>query len=225
MKKLALLTLSALIPLSAHATLQEALYVREFVGGLNLKKVADCEQRYNEMCKTNSGSAISRLTKQRACSANLMAKDKECLQASRIRQLSYAPPTQMKRFGDIAVFDVTSLADGVDSYYMVDKKGNFIAMNTHLDLTSNETFKKLKDKYPEATLTGFLYWTKLHENLFPKVYSMPDKTKRLVFKQEVRNGYFVAGEKIGVAHVAYDFDKSGNYMGAKLLKLDEISQG
>ena len=151
-----------------------------------------------------------------------MASDKQCVQASRLRQLSTLPPSKLRKYGNVSVLDVTSFKNGNDNLYMVDENGLFIALTTDLNFSKNETFQKLQKKYKHLTLTAYPYMKRSGQNIFPDVYTLPNKNKRMVFKQELRNSYFAASSIVGVADVAYEFSPKGVYMGAMVLKVKEV---
>ncbi len=151
-----------------------------------------------------------------------MAKDKSCIQASKIRQLTSYPATNIQKYGSVTVFEVITIADGINIFYMVDTKGGLISLDSDLNLKANKKYSILKKKYPDITLTKFLYWIKINENLFPKSQILINKNQQLIFQQELLDGECVACPRIGIADIAYEFDQNGVYLGSKLLKITPL---
>lgn len=223
MKRKLLLAISSLLPVAALAGQPEAMFVPEFAGGLDVNKIVSCENIYKEQCKLGHGGSLGkRLTQQSICTAKKMSGDKECRQASRLRQLSTLPPSKLRKYGNVSVLDVTSFKNGSEYLYMVDENGLFIALSTDLNFSKNKAFQKLKQKHKHLTLTAYPYMKRSGQNIFPDVYTLPNKNKRMVFKQELRNDYFSASSIVGVAEVAYEFNPKGVYMGAMVLKVEEV---
>ncbi len=218
-KRIIILSLFLLAPL-AFGSNSHIQYAREFVGGLNISQITSCEKQYENDCRTvNAKTAMDGVSQQWRCMERKMAKNKFCAQASKIRQLTFYPATDIRKYGLIAVFDITTLADGINTYYMVDTHGSLISLDSDLNLGDNKNYFLLKKKYPGIALTKFLYWTKVNENLFPKSHTLPNKNQQLIFRQELRDGECVACPRIGIADIAYEFDQYGVYLRSKLLKI------
>ncbi len=198
----------------AFAKQNNIQFVPEFVGGLNVSQINACENKYAKICPHASQFS--------SCIEKQMAKDKSCIQALKIRQLT-APATEMRKYGKITVFYTTSLGDDIDTYYMVDTKGNLISLDTNLNLNSNKDYLLLKQKYPNTILTDFLYWTKANEDLFPKSQMLGNKDQQLIFRQDLQDGECVACKKIGVADIAYEFNQKGGFIRSKLLKITAVN--
>lgn len=194
--------------------------VPEFLGGLNVSQIIKCEKIYSKVCP--AGKTVMS-AQQSACIEKKMAKDKRCIQASKIRQLIGYPAMELKKYGPVTVFSFTTMADGIDVFYMVDSKGQLIPLNTSMDLSKEKNFSSLKEKYPEIALTGFLYWTKINEDLFPKTRILPTKNQQLLFKQELRSPDCVACPKVGVVEMAYEFNSKGAYLHAKPLSITPVN--
>ncbi len=190
--------------------------VPAFRGGLNVTQITNCEKKYTKVCPLGNAVISS---EQWSCIEKKMAKDKLCIQASKIRQLTGYPAEKFKRYGLVTVFTFTTFADGVDVFYMADTKGQLIPLNTAMDLNNNNHYAALKKKYPEIALTGFLYWTKINENLFPKTRTLPNKNQQLIFRQELRSPDCVACEKVGIVEMAYEFNQQGVYLQSKALSV------
>ncbi|HEV2614019.1 MAG TPA: hypothetical protein VGV92_04855 [Gammaproteobacteria bacterium] len=101
-----------LFPVSAFAN----QYVPALVGGLNILQINQCKQKYEYVCSTPW----------KCLHKKQMAKDKSCIQATKIVSLTYYLPTEIKKYGAVTVFYVTFPADGGEIYYMVDSKGYLI---------------------------------------------------------------------------------------------------
>lgn len=194
--------------------------VPEFLGGLNVSQIIKCEKIYSKVCP--AGKSIMS-AEQWACIEKKMAKDKRCIQASKIRRLTGYPATELKKYGPVTVFSFTTIADGIDVFYMVDSKGQLIPLHTSMDLGGVNHFAELKKSYPEVALTGFLYWTKINENLFPKNRILPNSNQQLLFKQELRSPDCVACAKVGVVEMAYEFNAKGAYLYAKPLSITPVN--
>lgn len=198
----------------AFAKQNNIQFVPEFVGGLNVSQISACENKYAKTCPHASQFS--------SCIEKQMAKDKSCIQALKIRQLM-VPATEMRKYGKITVFYTTSLGDSIDTYYMVDTKGNLISLDTNLNLNSNKDYLLLKQKYPNITLTNLLYWTKTNEDLLPTSQKLSNQGQQLIFKQDLQDGECVACKKIGVADIAYEFDQKGKFIRSKLLKVTALN--
>lgn len=201
---------------TAFADSEAIKSVPEFRGGLNISQIKNCEKKYAKLCPVEKSTMG---TQQWPCIEKKMAKDKSCLQASKIRQHTGYPAIKFKKYGHVTVFTFSTIADGVDVFYMVDTKGQLIALNTEMNLSGNNHYVALKKKYPEIALTGFLYWTKINEDLFPKAHSLPNKNQQLIFKQELRSPDCVACANVGVVEMAYEFDPKGVYLSSKVLSI------
>ncbi len=208
-------------------------YIPEFVGGLNLSQIIHCEHKYQKSCadvtakliREKAGITQALHASQRCdcgwgpCIDKKINQDKFCAQASLINQLAYypLPSTEIKKYGPIAVFYTTSIADAQQSYYMVDTKGRLISLATDFDLSANKNYLRLKKKYPNIALTTSPYWIKVNENLFPKSHILSNKKQQLIFKQALKDSDCVACPMIGRADIAYEFDQKGVYLRSKLL--------
>ena len=190
--------------------------VPEFLGGLNISQIKNCEKYYAKACPVRNGKMDFQ---QWPCIEKKMAKDKSCVQASKIRQLTGYPAIKFKQYGSVTVFTFTTIADGIDIFYMVDTKGQLIPLNTTMDLSKNNHYAALKKKYPDIALTGFLYWTKVNEDLFPKTHILPNKNQQLIFRQELRSPDCVACATVGIVEMAYEFNPKGVYLQSKALSI------
>lgn len=195
-------------------------FVPEFVDGLNIPQIKNCEKKYSKLCPLMKKSIMN--TQQWPCIEEKMAHDKSCMQAHKIRQLTGYPASKFKQYGSVTVFTFTTIADGVDVFYMVDTKGQLISLNTEMDLSQNSQYATLKKKYPEIALTGFLYWTKVNEDLFPKTHLLPNKNRQLIFKQELRSPDCVACSKVGIVEMAYEFNPKGVFIQAGVLSITPV---
>jgi hypothetical protein len=193
--------------------------VPAFMDGLNVANVLACETKYQKECPApKDEKSMDEKVAHDNCVTDKLAKDTTCLQASKIRELTYYPPTQIKKYGQVSVFNNTALADGVESFYMVDIKGHLIGLTDQLNLSKNKTFAKIKKKFPNATLTTMLAWEKQNEDLFPK-HDKDANKERLVFKQVLSDGGCVACAQVGTVEVAYDFTLPGVYLGASVVNI------
>ncbi|GEM_PF-2509981 len=215
------LFMSSLVCANEDKTIQ---HVPEFSGGLNISQITACEKKYKDLCPiVNAKSPMEGIVQQESCIEKKMAGDKSCIQASKIRQLTSYAPTALKQYGPVTVFNTTSLADGVTTFYMVDAKGLLIELTTNLDLDKDNNYLALKKKYPNLTLTRFLHWTKVNEDLFPNSQLFFNNDQQLIFKQELRDGDCVACAVKGVAEVAYEFNSEGAFLRSTLLKVTALN--
>lgn len=195
--------------------------VPAFMDGLNVANVLACETKYQKECPApKDEKSMDEKVAHDNCVTESLAKDKNCLQATKIRELTYYPATQIKKYGQVSVFNNTALADGVESFYMVDIKGNLIGLTDQLNLSKNKTFTKIKKKYPNATLTTMMAWEKQNEDMFPKHVKEANKDI-LVFKQVLSDGGCVACAKVGTVEVGYEFTKPGVYMDASIVNINK----
>lgn len=212
-----------LLPL-AFGNDQSMHYVKEFVGGLDSSKISYCENKYATICFTPATTAADGIAKQWACMKQKMAQDSACIQAYKIRELTYYPATEIKNDGKISVFYITTLADDVNVFYIVDADGRLIALTDDLDLNKNKNYRELKQQFPNVAFTNFIYWEKINENLFPRSYILPNHIQQLVFRQALKDGYCVACKTVGIADVAYRFNAHGAYLGVKLLNVTGVKE-
>ncbi len=206
----------SLLSSTAFADNEMIKTVPEFLGGLNVSQINSCEQKYKKACPLKNAKID---TQQWECIEKKMAKDKTCIQASKIREHTGYPAIKFKQYGSVTVFTFTTLADGVDVFYMVDTKGQLISLNTAMNLDKNNHYVALKKKYPEIALTGFLSWAKINEDLFPKTRMLPNKNLQLIFKQELKSPDCVACEKVGIVEMAYEFNQQGEYLESKIISI------
>lgn len=169
-------------------------------GGINIANVLGCDKKYENAESTN------------------MAKDPDCKQAAALREVTGNPITEIKKSGNVTIFEITTMADGIETFYMIDKDGKLISLTTDLDI-SGDTYKKIMKTYPKAKLTTMLYWTKFHEDLFPIMNTTPTGND-FVFRQTLRDGGCVACAIVGLVDVAYQFTLSGVYLGTKVLQVE-----
>jgi hypothetical protein len=205
-KKGILISALFLLPTVIFSNNSEIYSVPAFMGGLNLPTIKYCEDHYQKLCPIRqTKNTIEATTLQWSCIKMKMAKDKSCAQAKQIRKMYGMPATNFRQYGPVSVFYTTTLADGIDQYYMVDSAGKVISLTTHLDLSTNKTYLILRKKYPDIGQTQFLYWTKINENLFPRSHTC------------------VACAKVGILDVAYEFNPKGIYLKSALVKITPMS--
>lgn len=211
--------------------------IPEFVGGLNVRQINQCEVNYIKKCSiSESQSGMEGITKQWACMESAMSKDKSCAQAYMIHKLTSYPPTNIRQFDKkIAVFTTTALADGQITFYIVDKRGQLIRLTEDDNLVNKDpNYILLKKTYPNLSFTSFIFWSKLYEDVFPKFQPLTTPTKtnpiktttqpisQLVFKQELRDGPCVACEPLAIVYVAYQFNPLDEFTNIQLLKIEPL---
>ncbi len=217
------LVLSALLSTSVFAQASNVKSVDAFKNGLNVEAIIACEQKYLSVCpaaKLGDGKMEKYLSMQ-SCLEKQLAKDNACSQASAIRHLTYQPAAGFKKYGAVTVFYSTTLADGVDMFYMVDTKGQLITLKDNIDLLSDKTYQALKAKFPAVALTTMIDISKQSKDIFP-ADSTSAKGQQIIFKQSLKNGGCVACARVGVADVAYEFNAAGVYQGTKILKVTKL---
>lgn len=191
--------------------------VPAFAGGLNAQQISACEEKYEKACPiVGAKTAAEGFIQQNPCIEKKLAADHSCAQASAIRKITAYAPTKIKQYGVVSIFNITTLADGIDVYYIVDEPGRLIQLTTQINLDQNKNYLTLKKQYPNIELTTFLYWTKLFEDLFPKPDMLPNNGMQLIFRQELRSPGCVACAVVGVAAVVYLFDPHGKFLRAEL---------
>lgn len=206
--------------LAAESNVQS---IAAFKEGLNVANVLACEQKFQDLCplaKANDGEALA---KRNDCLEKQMSKDNECEQAYAIRKYSYYPAEKIKKYGQISVFFNTTMADGIEVFYMVDTNGNLISLTDQVDLVKNKQYQKIIKKHRKAELTTMLDWTKTNEDLFPRK-KVTAKGEEIIFKQSLRDGGCVACATVGVAEVAYLFSQVGIYQGAKVVSVKAVKR-
>jgi hypothetical protein len=212
-----------LLTTAAFANNNSPQPIPAFAGGLNISQITDCETHYKKTCPIiNAKTAMDGIAQQEPCIEKKMMLNKSCAQASAIRKLTSYSPTKIKKYGSVVVFYTTSLADGIDTYYIVDTAGNLIKLNDKIDLNQNKQYLQLKQKYPNIALTSFLYWTKINEDLFPKNHLLANKNQQLIFKQDLRDDNCLRCKRIGFANVAYEFNPHGVFLASKVLKVNPL---
>jgi len=222
-----IILLYVLLFITAAFAQNEKQLIPEFKGGLKINQIEDCLHRHKKLCEQKtkpSATALETSSLQISCLNKQLATDKTCYQAKKLQEMiAGATLLNMQEYNDlVTVFNIVFNADGIEVFYMVDKAGHVIQLSTNIALSSYQTYRSLKQKYPDIMLTTFLYWTKINEDLFPKAVVLPNKNLLLIFKQELRNGECVACEKVGIAQIAYEFDQQGIYIGSKLLKISAL---
>ena len=222
MRNVSILSVSMLLLASASFAAESNVQpVPAFMHGLNAAHVIACEKKYQNACplaRQNDGAALH---EQDECINKKLANDKACEQASAIRAVAFYPANHIKKYGQVSVFNVTTLADGVDVFHMVDIKGNFISLTTDVDLDRNKTYQEIIKQYPKAELTTLLYWKKQQARLFPQVKAVSGGDQ-LIFTQTLRDGGCVACATVGVAEVAYLFSATGVYQCVKVVSVRAV---
>lgn len=199
-------------------------FISEFKGGLDTNNISRCESSYSKQCKPSKAKyALDAITKEWDCVEKKLQKDLTCTDAYMIRKLTGYPYEQVRQYKhNISVFYTTSLADAIDSFYMVDSCGKFIELSDDESLLlKNVVYKKLKDKYKDLTLMTILYFDKPFENQFPSFQD--DDIIQLIFKQDIKEHGCVGCKNIAIAFIAYEFSNSGEFIGTKLLKIRELN--
>ena len=213
---------------SLWATTINIKHVPEFIGGLNLQQINDCEAIYSKQCRgvIYQDDKVPRMFQYWECINQKMSKDISCKMAFTIRENIGHPINNLKQYGKITVFSVLTIADGQDVFYIVDNSGQLIDLTSDDGLVKNNPrYLELKEIYPNVSLTAFIASNKRlnnkHNSLYnnfptPKVNS---STIELIFRQELRDGYCVACKTVGTAYLAYRFNL-GKFVDVRLLKVE-----
>lgn len=202
-------------------------YVPEFIGGLDIEKIQACKEKYDILCMTSKAKTAltgKDLVEKWSCMEDKMSHDKACVQAYQIQRITSYPPVKLKKYGPVTVFNVTSLADAQQVFYLVDTKGKLISLTSHADLHKNKTYRELEKEYPKIALTTFLHWTKFHEDLFPQAHVLHNHNQTLIFQQTLRDGGCLACATVGIAEIAYEFTPTGIFVGSHLEKIISLSK-
>ena len=200
-------------------------YVPEFIGGLDIEQIQSCKEKYDILCMTSKAKTAltgKELVEKWSCMEDKMSRDKACVQAYQIQRLAFYPPEKLKKYGPVTVFNVTSLADAQQVFYLVDTKGKLISLTSHIDLHKNKTYRDLEKEYPKIALTTFLHWKKLHEDLFPQSHVLHNHNQALIFQQTLRDGGCLACATVGIAEIAYEFTPAGIFVGSHLEKIISV---
>lgn len=207
---------------SLWATIINIKYVPEFIGGLNLQQVKNCEATYTKQCSIKKNTKIPTILEYSECVEQKISKNRLCKMAWAIRKNTAYPINQARQYGKVTVFSILTLADGQDVFYMIDKLGQLINLTDDESLVQNNlSYLKLKKIYPNISLTDFVAFNKKSYsvyNNFPTTKMNSNKIE-LIFKQELRDGPCVGCKTVGVAYIAYKFylDK---FESVRLLKLE-----
>jgi len=193
---------------------------------LDIQQIQKCEKYYGNICAFPETRYLAdEIAKQWPCMNQKMRYDKSCYQAYLIRENTGYPPQEMRIYSkNISVFTIVTLADDQTEFFIVDKPGDLIKLTQDEKLVATtQYYIRLKKRYPELTLTTFIAWSKPFQTPFPKEYLSNDSIK-LVFQQELRDGPCVACKSVGIATVAYVFDKQGKFITVKILKIKPLVQ-
>jgi hypothetical protein len=225
-KKNTLCFILLLFPFNVFAAKVDAT----FAGGLDIKKIQQCEKYYEKICKPSKAKTGGEEPfKKWSCVKEKMKLDQSCRQAYLIHDMTNYPPTELRSYPKgVAVFTITTLADGQTIFYIVDKKGQLINLADYNDenerlIKENPIYKKLKKHYPDLSFTDFIFWSVPFEDQFPKT-SFDGTHIQLIFKQELRDGPCVACKPVAVAQIAYTFDAQGKFSGVKILKVEPLTK-
>ncbi len=204
-------------PSSAKA--ENIQQIPEFRGGLNKKQILACEKQYQKECSKRQNAPFTEgIIQKWECMEQKMAQDTSCTQADQIYKKTGYFPEYFRQYGPVAVFNITTLADGQEIFYLVDAQGQLISLNSNFDLKDDKTYLFLQKKYKNVALTTFLYFDEGLEFLrFPRYYILPNKNQQLIFRQALRDGECVACATVGFAKIAYEFNPEGVFLGSSVL--------
>ena len=140
-------------------------------------------------------------------------KSKEyCKQAEAIHSIThYLPaPQSLKMYHAVNVYYAYTGATAQKTYFIIDNKGQILQLTKNIKLTASDGYLALNSKYPTKgfdtpTLTN-------HTNNYPISSNLPNESSRLIFSQDITLGNCATCKKIGIANIAYDFDKKGYYI-------------
>lgn len=203
-----LLTLGVFLIAGVSVAQAEMTQVPAFNGGLNSKDMATCNQKVAPVCKTTA--SMDRVE----CLRSRMKKTPQCTQSLAFLNLTNGTIKKIKheRHVDVVYAEVAA-ADHSDDFFMVGHAGEFVPLTEQIDIKTTPGYQMAVAHFPAVTL-----WTMTTTSHFPKSVHLKNGGERLVFKQQLTN-QCRACERAGVAEVAYDFDATGKFMGAKALRL------
>jgi hypothetical protein len=217
-----LIVLPALISTVALSNPSNVKQIEAFKNGLDMVAIAACEKKYLDVCPSATPNGhMEKYIGMQNCITKHLAEDKSCAQASAIRQYAYSSAVEIRKYGPVSVFYTTALADGIDTYYMVDNTGQLISLKDNINLLSDHTYQTLKAKYPAIAFTSLLDFSNQKADNFPADKTMASG-REIIFKQVLSDGGCVACARVGVVDVAYQFNAAGVYQGAKYLTVTKI---
>lgn len=216
----------------AKPYLAKVSVIPEFIGGLNIDQIENCEDYSEKKCSIfQTNNLADEIFKENQCIEKKMAQKKDCKQALSIRHITYYSAQEMRRYSNkTIVFSTRSFADAQDTFYIVDKKGELIELTTNDILVNKDpNYVILKKKYPNLALTSFIHWkndfVNLQPDIFPELHaSLNSSIQNLVFKQELRDNFCVACKPVAIAYIAYQFNQNSQFINPKLLKIDILPE-
>lgn len=213
-KFLATIALCSAITSVASAS-NTAINVPEFVNGINDNDVSTCYQNTEKFCnkEKNSGN----WTDYKQCITPYMQKETSCVQPLALQNVAdsmYSTFTKTTHYQPVDVVEATTImADKSNSILLVGYNGDVIDVdNFIIDLKTAKikNYAAVAKKYPHMEQFDVLYP--------PAVQHLPNGIIRFVFKREVHDGCRACAN-VAYAKMAFDFNKDGKFLGAKILTL------
>lgn len=193
--------------------------VPEFIGGLNVAQINKCELECENQTHENKNNITDEWSVL-SCFNFYLPKSESCKQFRKLYELS-GSAYDFKQYGAITLFKDGRPTNGPGTrYLMVDKRGNMINFhdNEVSGLTTDKNYKNLIKQHLHIELSN------PDVMVSPSYRILLDKNIQLIFKQELFNGPCRGCSKIGVAEIAYEFNKYGEFVKGKLIKLIILHQ-
>jgi len=123
-----------------------------------------------------------------------------------------------KKFGNLTVVHLSVVgADHNDAFAIVTPQNKVIDIDDYailsgIDVKKDPSFKAVTQKFPSADSL----WPGNHQ--YPESKTLDGGIQQLQFTYRLLNGCH-ACEVAGIAHVAFNFDADGNFLGTQLLSI------
>lgn len=188
--------------------------VADLVNYVDVENLQYCSDQVKEKCDQRTAFALWH-----SCVKSVMDKHgAECKQAIAIFNTLGAFPWKVQAAGPVTIITIRSIADGIDSYYMIDHTGHIISLADDRDdvIKNNPDFKAFKAKDPHVGMMGLVDDSvKVPQVVMPK---NNQGNTQIIFPQEIKSPGCVACQTVAVADIAYNFDAQGNFVDVKWLK-------
>lgn len=196
-----LLLCGLMLAFSNFAIAEEAIAAPELKGGVNESDLYKCEQTLRSVCPNLKLK----------CLIENSAKHDYCKQAKTLIEQSQSFPDVVENFQNIDVVRMVNLFAKPDyNYLMVGKSGELILPNANVNLEKAPGFLDLKQKYPDAILTGQIID-------FPQAVFLTASIQKLLIFQQIINP--IDQTEVGYAKILYSFTADGLYQGSAAMRI------
>lgn len=215
--KFLLLTLTLGCIVNAYAENKVANF-REFIGGLNDNDINTCYKTVADACADEKAKGDWMAYKN--CIVPIMQQETTCVQPGALINAADAIYTAVDKINHYPHVDIvyatTIMADKASSIFAIGKNGDFINIDRFpINLKKANGYGALAKKYPHMEAFDIVQDSAAHEHL-------PNGGDRLSFKREIHDGCR-ACPTIAFTKEAYDFDATGKFVGAKVLRLTPVT--